>query len=430
MTDRMSSSGTLFSGWFREHTSVLSGFDVDAPLDDLEPLRDIVGAARVVAVGEGAHFVGEFTHVRQRVLRFLAERCGFTVLAFEFGLSEAGVLDHWLQGHGDDADLATVDWTTNAGVNPELVHWLRRHNRTSAHPLRFVGVDTPTAGGQLRPALEPLADYLREVDPDVVSLVERALDIADRFTGTSVAVAAPKWAKLDSADQDSLTASLTRLLLRFRSLGPLYVSRSDQARYDLALRHLEAALHADYMFTAMSSIFAGQGREGDASVRDHYMAESVHWHLDHAESGTRIALAAHNNHIQKTPVYFDGELAALPMGYYLHRMLGDGYRTLAQTHTAEHVAEMHPTEEAEAGFTVTEERLDAPEPGSVEAAVIDAGYGTDISLTNLRNAPSEGLDRIRAQSSSLPTPVPQAFDAVLTSPTTTTYYTTSLQNEQ
>ncbi|WP_258175182.1 erythromycin esterase family protein [Actinopolyspora mortivallis] len=429
MTDRMSRSAPL-SDWFCEHTSTLRGFDVDAPLDDLEPLRDIVGDARVVALGEGAHFVREFTHARQRMLRFLAERCGFTVVAFEFGFSEAAALDHWLRGHGDDADLATVGGTTNAGVNPELVHWLRRHNRTSAHPLRFVGVDTPTAGGQLRPALEPLADYLREVDPEVVILVERALAIADRFTGTSVAVAAPKWAQLDNAEQDALTASLTRLLLRFRSLEPLYVSRSDQAGYDRALRHLEAALHADYMFTAMRELFAGRGLEGDTSVRDHYMAESLRWHLDRAESGTRIVLAAHNNHIQKTPVYFDGELAALPMGYYLHLLLGDDYRALAQTHTAEHVAEMHPSEDTETGFTVTEERLDTPEPGSVEAAVIDAGHGAEISLTSLRNAPSEGLDSIRTQSSSLSTPVPRAFDAVLTSPTTTTYHTASLHDER
>lgn len=61
----------------------------DGPLDDLEVLREIVGDARVVAVGEGAHFVEEFSRARQRVLRFLAERCGFTVFAMEFGFSEA-----------------------------------------------------------------------------------------------------------------------------------------------------------------------------------------------------------------------------------------------------------------------------------------------------------------------------------------------------
>lgn len=50
------------------------------------------------AIGEGAHFVEEFSRARQRVLRFLAERCGFNVFAMEFGFSEAFPLDRWLQG--------------------------------------------------------------------------------------------------------------------------------------------------------------------------------------------------------------------------------------------------------------------------------------------------------------------------------------------
>ncbi|MFD0774173.1 erythromycin esterase family protein [Streptomonospora algeriensis] len=423
-TDRTSSY--LLGDWLSENADTLSGFDADAPLDDLEPLRDIVGDARVVAVGEGAHFVREFTQTRKRVLRFLAERCGFTILAFEFGFSEAAALDRWLQGNGGDAELATIGGTTNAGVNPQMVRWLRHHNRTSTHPLRFAGLDTPMAGGRVRPAVEPLADYLREVDPAVVVHLERVLDIADRFTGNSVAVAAPGWARLDTAEQDALTASLTRLLLRMRSLEPLYVSRSDQHSYDLALRHLEAALHTDYMFKAMSDLFSGTGLEGDTSVRDRFMAESVRWHLDRAEPGSRIVVAAHNNHIQKSPVYFDGELAALPMGYYLDLILGDDYRALAQTHTAETVAEMHPDERAAGGFTIAEERLETPGAGSVEAAVIDAGYGADISLTGLRRAPREGLERIRSQSAELHMPISEAFDGVLTVPTTTTCFTTDL----
>ncbi|MET9341125.1 erythromycin esterase family protein [Nonomuraea sp. NPDC003804] len=419
-------SADLLATWFRTHTSILTGLDPDAPLDDLEPLREIIGDARVVAVGEGAHFVREFTQVRQRVLRFLAERCGFTVLAFEFGFSEGLALDEWLRGDGDEADLAALSGTTNAGMNPDMVRWLRRHNLTSAHPVRFVGVDTPVAGGQLRPALEPLAGYLLDVDREALGQVERAMAIADRFTGRSVAVAAPRWARLGAGEQDALTASLTRLLLRFRALEPLYVSRSDQHRYDVARRHLEAALHADYMFGAIRALFAGEGLPGDASVRDHYMARSLRWHLDRAEPGARIVLAAHNQHIQKTPVCYGGELAALPMGHYLSRMLGDGYRALALTHTAGSVAEMHLDEKSEAGFTVAEEQLAAPEPGSVEAALVDAGFGTAVSLTNLRHAPQGALDRIRSQSASVLTPMREAFDGVITTPTATTSFSTSL----
>ncbi|WP_438388829.1 erythromycin esterase family protein [Actinopolyspora saharensis] len=116
-------------------------------------------------------------------------------------------------------------------------------------------------------------------------------------------------------------------------------------------------------------------------------------------------VAAHNNHIQKTPVYFDGELATLPMGHYLDRVLGESYRALAQTHTAEHVVEMYPDERTGSGLTTAEEPLDASEPGSVEAAVIESGHGADISLTDLRGLGGEALDRIRTQSSSLLTPV-------------------------
>jgi erythromycin esterase len=72
------------------------------------------GDARVVAIGAGAHFVAEFATVRQRVLRFLAERCGFRVFAFEFSFAGADVLDRWLAGQDDrplgEVSPAAADW--------------------------------------------------------------------------------------------------------------------------------------------------------------------------------------------------------------------------------------------------------------------------------------------------------------------------------
>jgi erythromycin esterase len=140
-------SGEVLAGWFGAHASPLATLDPHAPLEELEPLREIVGDARVVAVGEGAHFVEEFSLARARLLRFLAERCGFTVFALEFGFSEAFALDRWLQGAGDDGDLAAVSPAAVAWGAGGLMHWLRGHNRTSGHRLRFVGIDVPEAGG-------------------------------------------------------------------------------------------------------------------------------------------------------------------------------------------------------------------------------------------------------------------------------------------
>jgi erythromycin esterase len=413
------------SAWIREHAATLTTLDPDAPLDDLGPLRHIVGDARVVAIGENAHFIREYWHVRQRLLRFLAERCGFTVFALEFGFAEGFALDSWLHGAGRDEDLAKVSPAADAWGARDAMHWLRRYNKASSTPVRFVGIDIPEAGGSLLPALNPVAEYLREVDPQVVPSIEAAISIANDFAGLSAARAAPAWARLDVARQDALTAHLARLQLRFRAVEPLYVSRSSQQRFDTALRQLEAAAHADHMLRAMSALFAGKGLPADSSVRELYMAESVRWHLDHAEAGTRIVLAAHNNHIQKTSVAYGGQLFALPMGQLLQRRLGDAYLSLAVTSTADHTAEMHLDDKAPVGFTVARASLHPPEPGSIEAAITGAGLSRRPTLIDLRRAPRPGshggetIDRIRSQSTYMHTSVLDAFDAVLAIPTAT-----------
>jgi erythromycin esterase len=412
-----------FAHWLREHATTLSGLDPEAPLDDLEPLREIVGDARVVALGEGCHFVAEFGVARRRLLRYLAERCGFTVLAFEFGFSEAPALDAWLHGRGAGGDLSGMVGTTNSGLNSAMARWLRRYNTTSTHPVDLIGVDTPVAGGTLRPALEPLIDYLSRVDPEHVGLARTALEINARVEGASVAAAAPRWAELPEADRATLTSALSRLSLRMRALEPLYVQRSDRASYDLAHQHLAVAVHADYMFaTIHGMLFSGTSLPMDSSVRDRLMADSLRWHLERLDPDARVVLMAHNNHIQKTPVEFDGPLA-YPMGFYLAEMLGGDYRTVAFTHAADSVPELYPDTDQAIGFAVTDTVMDPPPPGSVEREIDAAGLGKDISLCDLRSLGDDRgseLSSIRAQSAQMPTAVTDAFDAVLTVPTVTT----------
>ncbi|WP_063013837.1 erythromycin esterase family protein [Nocardia kruczakiae] len=410
------------SGWLRNHAVPLTHLDPDDPVDDLEPLREVIGDARVVAIGENSHFITEFKQMRQRILRFLVERCDFTVLAFEYGFSEGFPLDAWAQGAGTDDELAThLAGTIPVGVD-EPLRWIRRHNATAATPVRFAGIDIPAAGGSLLPALGPVADYLREVDPQTLPAVETATRIAASFAGASAASAAPAWTRLPAPDQDALSAILARLLIRFRAVESLYVSRSDQRRYDIARRHLEAAGSADYGFRAMADLFAGTGLAADTSARDSYMAESVLWHLRRCAPGTRIVLAAHNAHIQKEPVSFGGHLTGFPMGHYLHRALGDDYFALGLTSTEGHTADMRPDENAPFGFTVEPTPLQQPEQGSIEASFTDAGIGP--ALVDLRRARHEstggpGPDRTRLQSAYLHIPVLDAFDAVLNTATST-----------
>lgn len=391
--------------------------------DELDLLGEIVADARVVALGEGAHFVAEFGAARRRLLRYLVERCGFTVLAFEFGFAEACALDAWLHGRGPETALRTMIGTTNSGLDSTMARWLRHYNTTGGHSVRLIGVDTPVSGGTLAPVLEPLIDYLNTVDPEHADLARTALAIGARIEGASVGKAALRWAELDEADRTALTSALSRLTVRMRALEPLYVARSDRARYDLAGRQLAIAVHTDYMFATIHGVlFGGPSLPMDGSVRDRVMADTLLWHLDRLDPDTRVVVLAHNNHIQKKPVEFDGPLA-FSMGCYLAETLGDTYRTIALTHTADTVPDLYPDPDQPIGFTVTDTAMDPPPAGSVEGELIAAGLGSVVSLCNLRplrSNPDTNLSSIRGQSTQMPTSVPEAFDAVLTLPTVTT----------
>jgi erythromycin esterase len=60
-----------------------------AGFDDLAALDELIGDARIVALGEASHGAAEVVRMTHRLLEFLVERKGFTVFALEGGLGPA-----------------------------------------------------------------------------------------------------------------------------------------------------------------------------------------------------------------------------------------------------------------------------------------------------------------------------------------------------
>ncbi|TKJ28886.1 hypothetical protein A6V29_02445 [Blastococcus sp. CCUG 61487] len=404
----------------------LSHLDPTAPLDDLEPLRDVIGSARVVAIGENAHFITEFARLRHRVLRFLVERCGFTVLAYESGFSEGFALDRWVRGELPEDELPELaEQCIPSGLaRPrevrEMLGWVRAQAATATSPVRFAGVDVPSAGGSLLPSLQPLGDYLAGVDPAAGQLLAPALEIAAGTAGTTQAQAAPRYLQLDPARQDALTALLSRLADRFDALAPTYVDGGGRAEYDVARWRLEGARAADHQLRAIAGAYAGTALPAAATSRERYMAATVRWWLDRLGPGARIALMAHNAHIQRTPVVYGGEVQVLPMGLHLDLALGGDYVAVGLTSGGGRTAGLHPDAGAGPyGFRVEDAALEPPRPGSVEAAFRDAGVGFGLAAFGARSGGAAGPDRIRMDTDYLATPVSEAFDAVVHVPEST-----------
>ena len=112
---------------------------------DLEPIRSLVGDARVVGVGEAAHGVGEFHNLRHRLLRYFVAKLGFTAYCTEFPFDEGLAINAWIHGgSGNVGDVTTLGRHAPFGEGTEaraLLQWMRDWNAKNGNRLSFYGLD-------------------------------------------------------------------------------------------------------------------------------------------------------------------------------------------------------------------------------------------------------------------------------------------------
>ncbi|NRQ38511.1 erythromycin esterase family protein [Nonomuraea sp. NN258] len=401
-----------FAGWVGDHARALETLDFQFPLDDLEPLRDIVGGARVVALGESSHHVREFYQVRHRILRFLVERCGFEVYALEAPFTQGQVLDRWVRGGPGTVEQVAADGIALSLGQCQEMHealtWMRERNRTAVEaPLRCLGTDLPGAAASPLPALEEVADYVRRVIPEALPLLEQALSVARRFDDPVTFTALGRYQTLDPGEQDLLTSALSRLMGHLQRLALVQRAHGHGAEHDTAMWHLRGAWYLDQLHRANVQ----EGFESASTYRDVYMAETV---LRLAEGGSRVVLAAHNWHIQRTPAADSQGNPLLPTGAHLAAALGDDYRAIGVTSSLGRTTTLgEPTPERPHGAW-----YDAPLPPPAEGS-IEAAFPTDRlwTLADLRAARPHIDDAASFQHSRmadyfLDMPVFEAFDAI------------------
>src|SRR5438045_2077598 len=156
--------------WLRENMVRLRTLEDYA---ELEPLRDIVGDARVVAIGEPTHRVHEFYQIRHLVTRFLVAKMGFTGFVMESGFPEGWAVDDWVLGGDGDLDpLLRTGITYHMGQCAEMreqLSWMRHHNLTHDRKIRFYGMDLPDSSASPLPGVLAVLSFLDDTDPAYAS---------------------------------------------------------------------------------------------------------------------------------------------------------------------------------------------------------------------------------------------------------------------
>ncbi len=153
--------------WVRNTAIPIAGPDPDQGYGDLMPLKDVIGDARIVGLGEATHGTSEFFRMKHRIVDFLAKEMGFTYFAIEANMPEAyRVNDYVLTGRGDPKALlkGMYFWTWNTQEVLDMILWMRDFNASGKGRIQFTGFDMQTS----TVAAQIARDFVAKADPAYV----------------------------------------------------------------------------------------------------------------------------------------------------------------------------------------------------------------------------------------------------------------------
>ncbi len=271
----------------------------NASFEDLEPVRQMVGSSKIVALGDATRGSHETVLIKHRLIRFLIEEMGFNTIALESNGPETYLLNEYLQTGEGRAKKLLRELRVRMLYNPEMleiVQYLREHNKTQEKQVHLLGFDMQNH----KLAVENIENFIERYDSTLSSTFsyiqkEYALENKERNYGRLQ----PK------------TDAFFQLLKDKRKEYP---SRILNSVYDWALYNANLlAQHAGFMLDNQAFI-----------LRDQSMADNIEWIIRHRE-GAKVVVWSHNTHIDQLPFYSMGNVLAtkykddyFTLGFALH----------------------------------------------------------------------------------------------------------------
>jgi erythromycin esterase len=365
--------------YLKKHAVPVRSIDPkDGDFADLEPLRDVIGGRRVVMLGEATHGDGATFAAKVRLIRFLHERMGFDVLAFESGFYE--VRKAWSGMRAGEDPLDAVDqgidaiWGDSLQTQP-LWSYLAAQELAGFDP-QFTGTATHDS------LLKDLGDYLSRADlsPDAAGTASRVTDaLALIAKDPGFLQNGSEFKRLRPEDREAARSA-------FRALGQaLSLLRAsgepEMLERDFWIQFLKssAAFLEQSRLIDLDALPTG-GTDAAINLRDHQMGENFLWLAQRAFPTRKVIVWAATSHIIRRRYSMAGKRdPMIPMGEWIDKAMGSEVYVLGFTAYKGRWATIHMPEATE---------LEAAAPNSLEDLMFAAGL--DSAWLDFRNLPAEG----------------------------------------
>lgn len=360
----------------------------DSVFDDLEPIADRIGSARIVVLGEATHSEGSTSRAKARLVRFLHERMGFDVLAWEAGWLDAWSLNAALRGEDPVGRAATHlmrgGWDESVYSRPIFAY--ARRSWSTDRPLIMAGFDSgrpPYGADHLTALLARASERASELRlPEVqFAAVERLAAWVYSYLGRKAPEVTP-------ADRMLARRALGRLLVGLETPGARLRARFSRRELLVLRLGIQSALEDDALRQLLLT------HEPDAlerfnRMRDSIMASRLGTVADSLYPDRKIIVWAATAHLIRNSATIrsldpDVKYGAYRLaGDYLGRAFGDQLYTIGfVAHGGKYGDVFAPGDERGESRTAS---LPPIHPGSFEAAA--HALGIQYLFVDLRERP-------------------------------------------
>ena len=201
--------------------------------NDLDGLKDIIGDARIVLLGESQHMMHEQYLLKHRIIRFLVEKMNFNHVAIEDSFYGTIAINKYINGANispEEALRNTGGWYLWDTVEMlSFIKWLKEHNDSISdeQKVTYSGIDIQDPW----PGIKYIFDYFKKTDPEFADYLENQKQTFEVFNQPIWFKVRYGYAALDPEMKQNIQALLKEIIVRLHDFQEKHKGASTKQEF-------------------------------------------------------------------------------------------------------------------------------------------------------------------------------------------------------